>query len=109
MTIDPKEAAEIASTVKTGVDFMKGLYGALKNRRLGKKQKQQIEEEASRLLRLATSEEIDKYISEPRRKRIDYLTGAAAGVKRVPAGKVRKTVQKRRASKKRSLVVRKRR
>ncbi len=98
VVINPKDLVDSASLVKTAVDAIKAISSALSNRRLKKKEKEQIEHEAKKLLSLATGDDIDTYVATPRKAAIDARMGA---VKRRPvrgSGPPKKRHPKRKAS-----------
>jgi hypothetical protein len=82
VTINPKDLTEGASLVKSAIDGMKAISSAFVSLRLRKKQKEEIEREAKKLLSLATGEDIDTYVAAPRKAAIEARMGAA---KRRPA------------------------
>lgn len=105
-----KETVEGAALALSALKFVRDLLKdsiGLKKKDLGKIQKQ-----AKQIVELATMEDVEKYVAEPRRKTIDYMTGAAERVRVIPqyprkkadpkmAAKARRAVYKKKATKKR--------
>jgi hypothetical protein len=104
------EGASIAlSAMKFVRDLLKDSIG------LKKKDKAKIQKAAEHIIELATVEDVDRYVAEPRRIKIDYMTGAAETTHRrgrppahvarkaAPkmAAKARRAVHKKSAKKKR--------